>query len=561
MKKNIVFKLILLVLILTIAGCNAAPNTTNEAAGTANEEAEPASEEADAGSEEANSSEESADTSGPASDITVRVGITGDWATLSPFAAVNLGRLVTNPAIYERLFTPAEFGGELIGVIGKSYEMVGDLVVRVTIYENIHDTAGNPIKAEDVKYSYDMAKESGFFPRTSFINDITVVDENTLDFTFNAIELGTLENVFNHVDIVSQKAYEASEDGMATAPIGSGPYKVVENVSGSSLTLEKTGDYWQEDALVHPQSKSNPDTIVFKIIQDPAQMAIALETGEIDVASSVASNEITRFMDEAGSSKSGYTVAPWLSNVTRILYFNVSEGNPFANKDLRKAVLYAIDNNVLLQGVLSGLGEADVTFGGSVFGNFQDKWVDEDYYNFDLDKASEALAASGVNVDDLKIRIMTSANPELIKAAQIIQAELLEIGLNSEVLSYEEALYQSYLYETDQWDIQLNMKGSGPKLANLWQYCFDARQYEFGTQNFVVDPKLQELMEVITVPGQDTTENIEAFHQYLKEEAYAYGLYNPYSYAVGVDGVTTITYYEKPFVLPGGFEFSSDYGK
>jgi ABC-type transport system substrate-binding protein len=551
MKKS-VFALSIILIVAMLASCSPAP--TAAPATVAPATAAPAT---------AAPATAAPATAAPASGtITVTLGLGSDPATLDPFAAVNLGRLTVIPTVFEGLFEMDSFGGKLVGVIAKDMVNTSGMVYRITIHDNVVDTAGNHITASDVKFSYDTAAASQNYPRSSLIDKIEIIDDYTLDFTFNTIGLSTLQDILPEFPIVSQKAYEASTDQMATDPVGTTAYALTNYTSGSSLTFEKTGKYWQTDSsMIASQSMDNPDKIIYQIIQDPAQMAIALETGSVDVATSVSTDDIGRFMDSSGKAVSGYTLAPILSNVTMALLFNCSDQSPYENKALRQATLYAIDKQAIVDGVLGGKGEADVTFGGSVYGDFLSKWKTEDYYNYNVDKAKQALTDSGVNAGSLNIRIMTNANPAAVKAAQIIQAELLDIGVNSKVDSYEEALFQSYLADPTQWDIQLNTKGSGGYLASMWQFVFDAGQYTYGTQNFVKDDKLQQLVVAVSSIAGHTPENVDAFHQYLKDQAYASGLYNAYSYAVGKSTVTSIPYYSKPFVLAGGLTFSSDFGK
>lgn len=47
--------------------------------------------------------------------------------------------------------------------------------------------------------------------------------------------------------IVTQAAYEASPDQMAVDPVTTSPYRVTSYQTGSKITMEYTGAYWQTD--------------------------------------------------------------------------------------------------------------------------------------------------------------------------------------------------------------------------------------------------------------------------------------------------------------------------
>jgi len=66
-----------------------------------------------------------------------------------------------------------------------------------------------------------------------------------------------------------------------TVPIGTGPFKFKEWVSGSHITLERFDDYWGPKALV--------DRIVFKFIYDDDARLIALQRGDVDLAEQITS--------------------------------------------------------------------------------------------------------------------------------------------------------------------------------------------------------------------------------------------------------------------------------
>ena len=101
--------------------------------------------------------------------------------------------------------------------------------------------------------------------------------------------------------IVSQKAYEASPDQMATKPITTAAYVLTEYVPGSSLTFERRADYWQTDPTQSPVvAKSNVQTAVFQIISEPAQHTVALQTGSAGISTSVPGSDVALFEGQPG---------------------------------------------------------------------------------------------------------------------------------------------------------------------------------------------------------------------------------------------------------------------
>jgi ABC-type transport system substrate-binding protein len=368
--------------------------------------------------------------------------------------------------------------------------------------------------------------------------------------------VGVFENVIKIVYIVSRKAWEASSDEMATTPIGTTSYKLTSFVPGASATFEKTNNYWQKDpAGLESQkmyAKANVDKITYTTIREAAQMAIALETGTIDLGLSMDSIDAKRFMP-GGNSSTGFTVFEQVTNIGNQLYLSGDSGNPFHNNQaLRQAVLYAIDKQGLVDAVLEGYGVVEYTFGGDSFSDFNPAWKNDDYYNYNPDKAKQLLAQSG-NQDTL--RIMTDNTAQRNRVAQIIQGYLLQTGINSTILQYDSALFNSYKTKPSEWELMLDNTGSSDYLVTVWRSKFDARQYTIGTTNGWQDPQLQRLLVTALSTDGHTQQNMDAFHEYFKEKAYGMGLFNHTFFSVAVNGIKSIMYDAKMFVYAPGTTF------
>ncbi|MCI1723548.1 MAG: ABC transporter substrate-binding protein [Lachnospiraceae bacterium] len=495
-------------------------------------------------------------TSTDASDKSVTVGIDADPGSLAPYVVSSTGMHEVYPTLYEYLFTMNEQGGELQPNVGESYEQTDDNTYRIKIFDNVYDSAGNHITSADIKWGFDAYKATGNDANFENVDSVTVIDDYTTDWKFKNIELGSLATVMVDFPIVSQKAYEASADQMVEDPVTTGPYKVTQYVSGSSITMEKRDDYWQTDTTKIPQSsQANADNITFKLIADATQMANALKSGEIDMANSVSATNISDFVDDSNNAKDGYYVQPILSAATNILFFNCDSSSPVNNQDFRQAIAYAIDTQAIVDGVLGGKGIACSTVGGECFPDFVKAWEDEDYYKQDLDKAKQLLASSGYDTSRA-LTIICETDPNKTRACEIIQAYLSQIGLTVNIQSYETALFESTCEDASAWDMFMGYRGAGDYLASMWRWTFDARMRDGHTANFAVDDQLQSLLETCLDPDKHNDDSMTAFHEYLKEKCYAYGIWNAYSYALGDSKVTGIKFSDVPYIVPNACTFT-----
>ena len=155
----------------------------------------------------------------------------------------------------------------------------------------------------------------------------------------------------------------------------SGPYQFVK-VDDYGIDFVKNPGYMPEDEAFAPSIKS----IYMKFIKDTTAATSAFRAGEIDILGSVAATDVELVEKDATN-----TVLKRDSNGVTYAFFNLTEGSKFNNVDLRKAVMYAINqedfvayNNGYVMPVYSTVGTLVNTGNAHVH---------------DLVKANEHLAA------------------------------------------------------------------------------------------------------------------------------------------------------------------------
>lgn len=454
-------------------------------------------------------------------------GITTDPNTFDPYVSNNTGRFVIFPEIYEPLAAYDSMGGDFNGLIAKSWEWVDDGTVDITIYDSIYDSAGNHITANDVVFSWKTAQESGNFPKISPIESITALDDYTVEFVWKSEVLkDDFESIISEVYIVSEKAYTESGDGMSMEPVGTGAYILDSYTSGSTVVLRAKDNYWQSDDSLRKNAtqKANVDEIELQIITESSQLTMALETGMIDITENCSSDFLFEFQD-GGQYADDYDVYVYMDNRLRTLYPNCDESSAMGNADLRRAVFYAIDSTALAQGCFGDLAVPACTFGASCYGDFLDKWENEDYFGYDLDKAKEYLEKSGYDVSK-PLTLLTQNTTEYSSIAQMVAVFLQQIGLQVDIQILETAQFNEQVKDPDAWDIMIAHNASYNLIISAWKSALDNRNYAWGgTRNFIFDDKLQNLVLAANAINS-TDEDLDAVHEYLKDNAYIYTLLN-----------------------------------
>lgn len=485
----------------------------------------------------------------------VSVAISYDVSNLAPFTSATSGRLSLIQTLYEYLaYYDVDSDTGLSGILMKECEKIDNYTTRVTIYDYIYDSAGNHLTASDVAFSFNTWAEAGNSVKCKLLDSCTVVDEYTVDIKLNTDSVGDVENMMcGLVPIVTQAAYEASDDGMIEKVVSTSPYIVTDYVEGSTLTVEKNPNYWQtNEDLVSPFSHANADKIVFHIVTEASQVSTNLETDVVDIAANMASSEVGRFQNA-----DGYNVYAIAGTNFNWITFNCSEEGMFYNNpDFRKAICYAIDANGIIEGVFNGGAKLSKAYANPECIDYNSEWDSEEYYEYNIEKAKELLVSSGADISKT-IRIMYPQTTNNKSMAQIIQSYLLELGLNCELLGYESALYQTYKYEAGEWDIILDQKQSVDyvtSLASTLQVSGDTPAI-----CLVNDEKMQDLAVLVQSNEGHTAENVNEYMEYVKEQCYVYAICQEKFYHVTESSVNGIVTNFKGWLLPGCSTFGDDF--
>lgn len=450
----------------------------------------------------------------------------GDPGTLDPFAASSSARSVCLMEIYDKLLE-YDADGNLVGVLVKNWSQEGR-VVSLELYDNIYDTDGNHFTASDVVYSIQKAAEGGNTSALIF-DAMEAVDDYNVELTVNSDVVTTFENNVTGLYMVTQAAYEASGENMSMKPVATGSYKVDNYETGATLTLVKNEDYWQSadqrPALIQQQ---NADTIVYNLMTESSQVIVGLESGEID-AGMCDFNLVSRFKEGGESSDKGLeikVISTWGGNA---FFFNESDNSYFKdNIALRKAILYSIDRQGIVDSVFDGYAENPVCYGQLRYPDANPEWANQDYYNYNPELAAEYFAESGYSAGELTLRLIYPTSSYCDNMADLIQAYLGVLGINVEINSLEAAIYSEYMLDSTQWDIAFLGKGGGGSITRIWNATLNRTTYSSDGSfcaGFISDDTLQSLLEAASNVETNSIETVDAVQQYLNEQAYNMQLY------------------------------------
>lgn len=548
MKKKVLSLLLATVMVLSLAACGGSGSTPGNS--TSNSTPSNSSSDSTTAPEQIN------DVAVPMSNAaeSVTVAVDDDSFTIGPWGSDSAVRDWTETIMWTHLAYRPFIGaaldaGELEMVAAKSISKVDGTTYEVELHDNITDSKGNAIKASDVVFSYDTLAGLGYVTEIgTYYDSAEATGDYTLTIKLKNDTEGAIEEVLCGCSIASQSWYEgASQDEIEGNPATTGPYSVENMEIGSSLTMAARGDYWKASDLTTVELQ-NVSKIIIKCITEASMRSIALETGEVDMAE-IAATDVSRF--ESGD----YNITEYMNAMSQYLIYNTSGNSPLQDVNVRRAVSYAVD----ALGIMMGGGSDACVVSHDVAPNkgpdYVQAWDSQSYFEMDQAKAVECLEAAGYGPGELNITILTSAQaPQGPYVA--MQAMLEEVGINMEIMALDRAARMGVQNDPTVWDIAEYSDVVTDFTTHFWSNLFNEDNYELGTQGFTQDPELQRLLKAAIADRSEA--NMNAFHDYIVENCYMYGLYTEVRSIVTDKGLTNVCMQKENPVL-NAMTFTDDY--
>ena len=236
---------------------------------------------------------------------------------------------------------------------------------------------------------------------------------------------------------------ENIEGGIFTGipPATSGPYEVTEWTPEHRTVLERS-PVWNGDPV-------DFDKITVIPITDDKSAELAYLAGELDYTT-IAVSSIPAYRDGELPPDTRLEVRPttgfsWLG-------MNI-EHEPYGDIRIRRALHYAIDQEAIIEAAYFGAGPRSVSLiAPGVLG-----WRDLPPTPYDPEKARALLAEAGM-ADGFRTTMSIMNAPDQRASAEIIQANLADVGVEVEILNYDGGTYWNLGLEEmgDDWkDLQL----------------------------------------------------------------------------------------------------------
>lgn len=459
---------------------------------------------------------------------TVVAGIRTDFSGFNPITNTSQ---YTGEVMKYGLFTPLVQYDENLSVrpyLAESWEMQGDTAVIFQLRQDVLWHDGEPVTAEDVKFTFDLAKDSA---TASLIGSVyldevesaEIVDAYTIRFDFSRPHAQALEDFWwsplpQHLlgDVAPSELMNAEFN---RDPVGSGPYRFVEWRSNQRLVLEPNPEF--PEALGGPPPN---DRLVFRIVPEPATLLTELRTGGVHVDIDPQPSQ-TEDIEQSEQLR----LHSFPGRTVYYIGWN-NEREPFTDPQVRLAMTYAINRAEIVEALLFGYGQVAVSPVPQWSPLYPSGLQPLPY---DPERARQLLADAGWTDSDgdgtldrngqpFSFTIITSDRPLNRSVAEVVQEQLGDIGVNVEVRALE---FQSMLglHKSRDFDaVFSNWVLDNFQMAAAPNALFHSRYADIegsANRSSVRDELLDQLMERASVTTDENEARVvwHQFHQRLRE--------------------------------------------
>ena len=441
---------------------------------------------------------------------TVTVGVSQTFIDLDPRVANSVYDSYVINSLFDDLIALDPETLAPIPYVAKSWDVAED-GSSITFYlnEGIKFHNGEDLTAEDVTYTFnwiiDPANGTPNAAQYEWLKEAVTVDNYTVKF-INKLEWTPYcpALITEPAAIVPKDTCEEmGPDAFNLAPIGSGPYKFVEWITGDHITLERNEDYW----LVYP----NLDKIVFRPIPNLATMMLELEAGGIDIVDNMPAQDVPRFQADPNVV---------VLQVPSLSYFHIGFNHshlPSSDIRFRKACYMSVDFDAAVFSIFQGItgirayGCTPAALWANDREYLQANAIEED--DEEAKRLFDELKAEGIIPADFETTIYCPLDPRRVQLSTILATNLQENGINAQVQPLDWGPLLDLLYRSDAdplgEDFEIYVMGwiSTPDPNAFIYYLFTTENATIGTANnfsWYSNPEVDRLLkEAATVPACD----------------------------------------------------------
>lgn len=345
--------------------------------------------------------------------------------------------------------------------LAESMEWADEQTLNIKLREGVMFHNGAEMTADDVVFTFERIinenqieyPEVHSSPRKGLIAPLESIEKNG-DYTVTMHFSGPWPPAMQllvHQQIVP-KAYieEVGTEGFIAMPIGTGPFKFVSAQPGfEQVTLERFDDYYGGSPDLAPVGPACVGQVVFNVIPEASSRVSALLAGEADIITNVPQDLI-----ESLSANENVQVQTAAGTQPKWVELNVNMA-PFDDVNVRKALNYAVDKDLIIQQLYGGRAVA-LPGALSPFNSFANASLSP--YPYDTAMALDLLSQAGwedtdgdsmLDKDGQPLAFTIDTLEEWRPLAEAVADMYRAIGIDANVRFWEYSVIQPQLLAGD----------------------------------------------------------------------------------------------------------------
>ncbi len=271
------------------------------------------------------------------------------------------------------------------------------------------------------------------------VKSVKKIDDYTVEFQLNNPDASFLWHLATHYAPILSAEYAdklqkgGNEEQIDRLPVGTGPFQLADFRAGQYVRLARNGKYWK--------GVPRMQQVVIDMGVGGTGRISKLLTGECDVLAYPAASQLSILRDDP---RLRLTLRPGMN--VAYLAFNTSKP-PMDDVRVREAIALAINNQRLMQSIYYGTAETAASVLPRASWAYDSSAKVTEYNPEKARNILESLGKTHLTLHLWVPVVSQSYNPSPLKTAELIQADLGQIGIKVIIVPVEGRFQEARLME------------------------------------------------------------------------------------------------------------------
>lgn len=315
-------------------------------------------------------------------------------------------------------------GGDLQPQAAETFETDDAITFRIKLREGMTFHDGSPVTSSAISRSVRMLQEADSQIAELFdvIEEVREIDTLHAEIMCSEPSAWLPSQIAVWLVMIPEGV---TEESLATAPVGSGPYVFEEWAQGNAITLRHNPDYLTNG----PKGTALAERVVYRFVPEPVTRVADLTTGRAHLVADLPQDLVA----EVESSGHSVITTPILGTA----FVRLATAGQFANPLICQATNLAVDVQAIAD-ALNGDGSERLA---SVYPDQRGLGFDPELqpFAYDPDRARELLAEAGyADGFDTEIEVVAGSRLDVIEA---LVASLADVGIRASIVTTELAAF------------------------------------------------------------------------------------------------------------------------